>query len=213
MESANKLYLKTIPKDYLYYRAMTRLIDTKGPINEDDKDTLKQYVFAGIKYIVTSKRNKQGSYSIKSASAKFELTDIIMGYMSELTPQELMTLFPIKKDYDGLKYGNKDYFTTLEDIKVYPLNKPIGRENMLNLLWDYHNWDLRFFLMEYTSAMSDLYKMETGKGIMEQFLEDNGVETYTYHKEEGYLQSNKTGKVTKLKKKKRRVPKQFKVVK
>jgi hypothetical protein len=213
MESANKLYLKTIPKEDLYYRAMTRLIDTEGPINEDDKDKLKQYVFAGVKYIVTFRRNEKGSYSIKSASAKFELIDIIMGYMSELTPQELMIMFPVTKNYDGHKFQSKDYFTTIKAIKEYPLNKPIGQDNIFSLLWDYWNWDLNFFLVECMLAMSDSRRLQGKKGIAEEFCEKEGIETFTYHKEEGYMQSNKTGKVTKLHKKKRRVPKQFKIVK
>lgn len=50
---------------------------------------------------------------------------------------------------------------------------------------------------------SDLRKLETGKGIMEEFLEEQGVPTYTMH--EGvdgkqYIENNQTGEVSEVKK-------------
>ncbi len=213
MGLSNHLTLKTEPKEEIYFRAMTRLINNKGPIDGENRGVLKQFCFAGVKYIVTSRRHEKEGYSAKQIEAKFTLIDIIMGYLSELTPQELMIVFPITKKYDGHQYESKDYFTTIEDIKKYPVNEPIGRGNIFSLLWDYWNWDLNLFLVEYMSVMSDLNRLETGKGIMEQFFEENGVETFTYHEKEGYIQSNKTGKVTKVSRPKKRVPKQLKIVK
>lgn len=213
MGLSNRLALKTEPKEEIYFRVMNRLIETKGPIDGSDRDALKQFCFAGVKYTVISRRCDKGSYSVKAMEAKFTLMDIIMEYIAMLTPKELMILFPITKNYDGHKYQSKDYFTTKEDIKRYPLNEPIGRENIFGLIWDYWNWDLNFFLVEYMSAMSDLRRFQGEMGIMEEFCEKEGIETFSYHEKEGYIQSNKTGKATKVTKPKKRVPKQFRIVK
>ncbi|MGN6713404.1 hypothetical protein [Anaerocolumna jejuensis] len=217
MGLSNSLTLKTKPKEEIYFNVMMRLIETKGPIDGNDRDTLKQFCFVCIKYInaAGSKRADKDLSVLtpEHIAAKFTLMDFIMESLGELTPQELMIMFPITKSYEGHKYQSKDYFTTLEDIRKYPVNEPIGRDNIFSLLWDYRNWDLNFFLVEYTSVMSDLNRLDTGKGIMEQFMEENGGETFTFHEEEGYMQSNKTGKVTKMYKPEKRVPKQFKVIK
>lgn len=213
MVISNRLALKTEPKEELYFRAMTRLIETKGPIDGENRDVLKQFGFIGVKYINSMRHHDKKVDTAKLIEARFTLIDLIMDALSELTPQELMIIFPITKNYDGHKYQSKDYFTTIEDIKKYPVNEPIGRDNIVSLIWDYWNWDLNFFLVEYMSVMSDINCLQTGKGLMEQFMDDNGGETFTFHEKEGYMQSNKTGKVTKVYKRKKRVPRQFKIVK
>ena len=54
--------------------------------------------------------------------------------------------------------------------------------------------------MEYTTAMSAIYKAQTGKGIMERFFEDRGVPVYTMDKETGIMINNQTGDIMKPKK-------------
>jgi len=67
-------------------------------------------------------------------------------------------------------------------------------------LWDYYNKDLRHAYIEYTNAMSALYRAQTGKGIMEKFFEDRGVSTYKMDKETGIMKNNQTGDIIKPKK-------------
>ena len=78
--------------------------------------------------------------------------------------------------------------------------KPIGRDELSELLWDYDNSDLRHAYIEFTTAMSAIYKAQTGKGIMEKFFEDRGVPTYTIDKGIGIMKNNQTGDIVKTQK-------------
>ena len=79
-------------------------------------------------------------------------------------------------------------------------DKPIGRDNVYDLLWDYQNHDLIHICVEFTTAMSAIYRSQTGKGIAEKFCEDNGIGTYTINNETGVVRDNQTGHTTRLKK-------------
>lgn len=46
---------------------------------------------------------------------------------SRRTPRQIMYLFPLDKSYDGERWGCKDYFTSVEALKVFPMDKPIGK--------------------------------------------------------------------------------------
>ena len=77
---------------------------------------------------------------------------------------------------------------------------PIGRDELSELLWDYDNEDLRHAYIEFTTAMSAIYRAQTGKGVAEKFLEDRGVPTYTMDKESGIMRNSQTGEIVKTKK-------------
>ena len=79
-------------------------------------------------------------------------------------------------------------------------DKPIGRDELSELLWDYMNADLRHAYVEFTTAMSAIYKAQTGRGIAETWLDDLGIPTYTDDKETGIMKNNRTGDIMKPKK-------------
>lgn len=215
MGLSNHLTLKTEPKEEIYYRIMMRLIETKGPIDGSDRDTLKQFCFIGVKYVNAAfwGRNNEKLTTQEHAEAKFTLICMITDLMALLTPDEFMQVFPIEKEYKGHKYQTKDYFTVMDELKSYEVHAPIGEERIMHFLWAYHNWDIVDFEVEKMCTMNDLRRWQGEKGIMEEFMEENGVDTYTYHEDEGYLYNHATGKTIKVSKPKKRVPKQFKVVK
>lgn len=62
------------------------------------------------------------------------------------------------------------------------------------------NEDLRNAYVEFTTAMSAIYRAQTGKGIAEQFFEERGVPTYTMDRETGIMKNNQTGDIMKPKK-------------
>lgn len=76
-------------------------------------------------------------------------------------------------------------------------DKPIGRDELSELLWDYMNADLRYAYMEFTTAMNAIYRSQTGKGLAEQFFEERGVPTYTMDRETGIMKNNQTGDIMK----------------
>ena len=107
--------------------------------------------------------------------------------------------FPITKDFDGHKWECKDYFYTMDVLSKMDMDKPVGRDNISDLLWDYQNDDLREAYVEFMCATSAIYRAQNGKGLAEQFCENNGIGTYTVYNDVGIIKDNTTGHTMKLK--------------
>ena len=162
-----------------YYTALEKsCTGRKGKIKDLPQDELAKIGFSGIKYIcsmsdVTRENRKLGideGRTLEEEQVRFTVIDGIFTVLGCLTLRNFVTTFPIEKYYKGAKYEEKDYFYTMEVLSVMHWDKPIGRDELSELLWDYYNADLRHAYMEYTSAMSAIYKAQTGKGIMEKFF-------------------------------------------
>lgn len=134
-------------------------------------------------------------------NARLELFEHVNAMIALLTPQELMRIFPVDKKYDGEKWQCKDYFSTMEAMREHGLDKPIG-DGVYNFLWDYMNRALITYSVKYMSAMSDIYKAQTGKGILEKFCEDKGIAMYhkfTADNGREYMRDTATGKFIRIK--------------
>ncbi|MEK5039001.1 hypothetical protein [Sporosarcina sp. FSL K6-3457] len=174
-----------------------------------DLDTRRKAVWSGVKMINTSKSRSKDRKGLEN---RFGLISSIQAIASGLTPREFQTVFPIEKSYDGEKYQVKDYFYTKKYIEEFGEDKVIG-EDIEEFLMEYDNWTVRIFMVEMMSTASDLRRMEGGKGIMEEFLEEQGVTTSTMFKDdkgEEILINNDTGEVQKVRKPR---PRYLKVVK
>lgn len=179
-----------------------------GRICDLAQEQLAKIGFAGIKYVcsmrdVARENMKLGidkGRTLKEEQVRFTVIDGIFTVLGCLTLRNFVTTFPIEKYYKGNKWEEKDYFYTMEVLSAMDLDKAIGRDELSELLWDYYNEDLRHAYVEYTNAMSAIYRAQTGKGIMEKFFEDRGVPTYTMDKESGIMMDNKTGGIVKTKK-------------
>lgn len=112
-------------------------------------------------------------------------------FMKKLTPIQFQNLFPLKKEYDGGKYGFKDYFYSADKLKQYDSTQPIG-DHLDDLLWEYLNDHICEFVVSYLSTMSKLRQLSGEKGIAEKWAEESGLETYTLFDKEGYLINNAT---------------------
>lgn len=122
------------------------------------------------------------------------------------------SVFPIAKEYDGEKFGTKDYFYTKKRIEEFGMDRVIGEE-MKRFHWDYHNWELTEFASQAMCVMSDIRRAEGGKGIAEEFFEKQGITTYTMTEDDKgkqILVNNGTGEITKVNKPK---PRHLKVIK
>lgn len=190
-----------------YYTALERVCTGRiGKISELPQDELAKIGYAGIKYICTmrdiTRENKrlgidQGR-TLAEEKVRFTVIDDIFTILGCLTLRNFVVTFPVEKYYDGDKWEEKDYFYTMDVLKDMDWNGPIGRDKLSEeLLWDYYNADLRHAYMEYTSAMSAMYKAQTGRGLMEKFFEDRGVPTYTMDRETGIMKNNQTGDIMK----------------
>ena len=183
-------------------------------INNADKEMknfrqedLMKLAFSAVKYInaidevhtVCRQLGMEYNRTLREAQAAFTMMDVTIAVLGYINVCNLITMFPVKKEYDGEKWCCKDYYFTMNVINKMNLDKTLGKEGMLDLLWDYQNDDLRNFLSEYLCATSELYRAQTGKGIVEQWCEDNGIPTYTVEEKAKMMKNNSTGEILKLK--------------
>lgn len=138
---------------------------------------------------------------IESVSAR-------IGY---LTPQEFVRLFPITKEYDGEKYGVKDYFYTIEKINAMP-DEPIGEENVSEFLFNYCNRDINEYMVTWMGIVNRLHMLNGGRDITLEFFENMGTPIHTYHEEAGYMVNDETGERHKIMKPVRKIRKLFSVI-
>lgn len=172
------------------------------------QEDIMKMAFSGIKYVCSWRDVKRENdrlgieyqETLEKAQTTFQVIDTIFAVCGCLTLRNFVTTFPIEKYYKGAKWEEKDYFSTMEVLKNMDWNRPIGRDELSELLWDYYNEDLRHAYIEFTTAMSAMYKAQTGKSIAEKFLEDRGVPSYTMDKETGIMKNNQTGDIVKPKK-------------
>ena len=191
-----------------YYTALEKsCTGRKGKIADLPQDELAKVGLAGIKYIcsmrdVTRENSRLGIDEVRTLTeeqVRFTVIDGIFTILGCLTLRNFVTTFPIDKTYDGAKWQEKDYFYTMEVLKKMDWDKPIGRNELSELLWDYENEELRHAYVEFTTAMSAMYKAQTGKGITETWLDDLGIPTYKMDKETGIMINKQTGDIMKPK--------------
>lgn len=193
-----------------YHNSILRAMEKNKGIKVADysQDDLMKIALCGIKYIcsirdVKRENDRLGTGyepSLEEQQAKFQLIDAIFIVCGHLTLRNFVTTFPIDKTYDGEKWECKDYFYTMNVLSKMDWEKPIGRDELSELLWDYMNDDLRHAYVEFTTAMSAIYRAQTGKGIAETWLDDFGIPSYTINKETGIMINNQTGDIMKPKK-------------
>lgn len=95
------------------------------------------------------------------AEFRLQLGELIADQIGKLTPRKLMRLFPVEKVYDGDKQGCKDYFSTMEHIEKFGLDKKI--DDAMDFLWDYVNDDIAEFMVSYMCMISKAYRKQTGR--------------------------------------------------
>lgn len=217
IKNSNTKSIKAIPRkpDYtLYMKALDKIIDSyTDDVNSlDIKSNLRKIIFYGVKAVNTKPTNKAITW--EEAESHFKLIQIVKGLIASLTPLEFMKIFPITKEYQGNKWGCKDYFYTMDNIRSLGEDKPIG-DKIDNFLWDYWNIEVSIFLVNIMRAVDDLRYLSGQPSMATEWAEMNGIETFTLCTSgEGkqYLYSKKTGKTSKVSTARER-PKWIKLVK
>jgi len=177
----------------------------EGKIKDLPQDELAKIGLAGIKYICSlrdvDRENKRlgidQQRTLVEEQIRFKMMDSLFAILGCLTLRNFVITFPIDKSYNGEKWGEKDYFSTMEVLSAMDWDEPIGRDELSELFWDYDNSDLMDAYVEFTTAMSAIYRAQTGKGIMEQWCEDMGIPTYTKDRKTGIMRNNQTGDIIK----------------
>lgn len=97
----------------MYINAFTRnIIAFYNNMTTDPLPFLKRLIFYGVKVVNNSPEHD--FIDRNDAVLRFQFTDYIRTAMSTITLKDFMTLFPIKKNYDGHRWGCKDYFYTYD---------------------------------------------------------------------------------------------------
>lgn len=171
-------------------------------------------IFHGVKYIILFPLDTETTY--KEFLLMYNTIQDIICLMKDLSLKDLINMFPIIKEYDGEKWEAKDYYSTMEYLQDKNLEEPIGEE-IYNFFFNYYNNDIINFSVKHMLLIDRINKAECKPSLMEQFLEiadpEGKIHTYTYHKKEGYMYDNYTGKTFKVSKPKRKIPKYLKILK
>lgn len=180
--------------------------------NSEDRNCIKRLSYYGVKAVNELVKVKENT-EYERINKLYEFIEVIKIAISLMTPNEMLTVFPIDKKYDGDKYEIKDYFYTMNELQKIGMNNIIAGQ-IDYLLWDYMNTDINRFLVNSMSISSDIYKRETGYGILDKWAEENCIGTYKLCKDETtgkqYLFDSKTGRSTAMK---QAIPKHLKVIK
>lgn len=140
--------------------------------------------------------------------------ELVSNIAELITPRELMQMFPIDKEYDGEKYQTKDYYYTIDVINKLNMDDVLKDQiSIFELFLNYQNIDISMFAVFWMETVSKANILQGGKDILVEFMEENGFSSVTYHKKEGYIQDSRTGKVFKVQKPKKRLPKFMKLLK
>lgn len=194
-----------------YGNIYVRLFDeslNKYAKNNENRNLLKKIVYYGVK-IVNEIEGDNLDYNQKLKL--FDFIEAIKTSISLLTPNELITVFPVDKQYDGDKYQVKDYFFTMNELQKIGMDNII-MGNVESLLWDYENKEVRKFLVNSLSVLSYLERVEKGESFLEKWARENNIDTYMLYEDkttdEKYLYDEKGNKVSI----KKEIPKYLKVI-
>lgn len=158
----------------LYLNAFKNVVHARME-NEADSHLIKQNIFYLVKII--NMKPKPENY--EEAHSDFQLHSILKHLIEKLTPVEFMQLFPIKKEFDGHKYGVKDYFYTIDYIESLEQDKPI--KDGLRFLTEYCNDDIHELNVNMMMNLSYLRQMQGKPSLAVDWARINGIPMYTKH--------------------------------
>lgn len=139
--------LAIIRKNFEKYRRITR--------RSNSTDDLKRLVFYGIlAYENSSRLSINGRKSCAQIEKEYKDMSNIIQAAAQLTPRDFMNIFPISKEYDGERYGTKDYFYTKEALKAFPMNEKIG-DRIILFFEKYYGDHVFLFWVNYFCCMDD----------------------------------------------------------
>ena len=187
-------------KENLYWKALIAVIKKALENNNYTHDDVKKMAFYGIKY--TNTQRVDNMHTSEEAEDFHKFVMAVSEFIGRLTPNEFMNIFPITKEYDGHKWGMKDYFYTMEYLNTLERDKPIKDQNIDNgsvvgFLWEYHNWEVRRFTVKLATALE---RIQAAQGLPTMF-DALDIETHTLHESNGkqfLIDSN--GRTTALRK-------------
>lgn len=170
----------------------------------EQKSSFSQILKVAIKYV-----NKYTLQDIEEAlnfEAKLNQIETSLSFVmaldnliSSVNLKTFKELFPIDKYYskDGMV---KDYYSTLEVIEELGIQEDefIG-ENVDELLNGYANNEIIRYQVVKMMLVTKYHRITTGKDLLMNFFEDQGLEVDTFSKlDENTMINNNTGEISKI---------------
>lgn len=157
------------------YELLDELLDEWGKGEYPLKDWKKRFVYLVIKGLpmIFEKFERQMSPE-ESLPNTWKIIMIAEVQMSMLTPFEFMTVFPISKEFDGHRYGVKDYHSTMEELNKIGMETPIG-DNVESLLFDYYNQHVIRFVLFKMKLVDRERAMQGLPSMIVEFFAKKGV--------------------------------------
>lgn len=214
----NKETQATKHKWEIYKNAYDNLLIKCSLQKEEDSnvsDTLAKMFFYGVRYITLKyNSNRKGIFEPRVLNRDelindFAFCKVMLQILEHLTLKQLMGIFPIDKEYDGEKYCCKDYFYSMEHLEgVNPDDLICNQfEDVRDFTWIYWNRDIFELDAVEIEIASDIRRCEGKKGIVEEWMEEQGIESFTISTD-GTMKNSNGEKIGKVKR-----PSGFKVVK
>ncbi len=159
-------------------------LDNIFKYDQMSKDELIQYIFLGIKSINTIHQRVKQKKNIDLLFSEYALINNIVLAITYITPRDLIQIFPIKKEYNGEKYGIKDYYFTIKAMQAAGLDKIMQEEEkVLEILWNLTNTDIKMFIVALVSCVNDIDYLQIEKSLLAEFLHKNDIDDETKIKE------------------------------
>lgn len=189
-----------ISKYDLYIRAFKKVLQSCSDDQEYNfKAVMRKLITYGVKAVNCKK--EADVITMEEAENNFQFIELVKSFMGSLAPIEFMSLFPIRKEYDGHKWEMKDYFYTRDYLNSLDLSKPIGEE-ICNFLWEYFNPEISIFVVNMMGCIDNFRRLEGQPSLAEEWANTNGIKTYTLHtdnKGKQFLFDKETGKTMRIK--------------
>lgn len=135
----------------------------------------RQLIYSGTHFMNRACRNTD-DMSFDIAQTAFEAGRSILRLIGTVTPREFQTIFPIKKRYDGARYEEKDYFSTMEEIREIGLDNRITFDRALSFCMDYDNLHMAFFVVNQMCVVDRLRYFQGQGTTIESFMAENGIQ-------------------------------------
>lgn len=158
-----------------------------------DRDAVAKAAYAGVRsfcidhngiYVAEKFLLGKEHDAMETLRTAFSIHNSIIDLFSKMTPNEIIRLFPPAKEYDGEKYGAKDWYTAMDAVKKAGSDKPIGDDvKTVEFLGDTNNMFLRIFCVAGFLLVDGLRRAEGQEGMLEEFFrKQTGKELNTYHR-------------------------------
>lgn len=143
-------------------------------------ENVRKMIFYTVKYFtVVDIDNYTRDQLERLHTLSCQMTEV----MATITPADLMTIFPIKKTYDGERYQMKDYFSAMEAVNARGLHEPFKTaDNARALLWEYWNMDIMLYQVKLMSVISAFNQFETGESLLERWIREKDIDLPVHRK-------------------------------